>query len=762
MKQKKSGTRANKLRKKAVKASANPKKTKKKKAVKRSSKDKPAWQLNQDPYAKREAATYKNPVASREHILAYLQSQDRPVAFKPLLMAFDLTDPDRIEAFRRRLRAMARDGQILQNRRGQYGVVERLELIRGRVIGHREGFGFLSPEEGEKDLFLNAGQMRKVLHGDVVLARVAHVEGSARQEANIVEVLSHNTKTIVGRYYEEAGMGFVEPSNRRIAQNVMVARTGGHTAKVDEVVVVQITEQPTYRNPPIGEIIEVLTHDRLIDLAIDIAVRAHDIPFEWSAAQLAAAKQFGDAVPASAYEGRRDIRHLPLVTIDGSDAKDFDDAVYCEPSTKGRWRLWVAIADVSYYVQPGGVLDEEAKDRGNSVYFPGRVVPMLPEALSNGLCSLRPGVDRLCLVCQMSIDATGKVTRSQFYQGVMHSHARLTYDEVAELLADPNSQAAKQYASLKPALTHLHGLYQALLARRTQRGAIDFHFSEPYFDFNDKGEISTIKARERTVAHRMIEECMLAANVSAARFLLKHKAPALFRIHTCPSPDKLTQLREFLAGVGLTLEGGDTPHPSDYAKLLAEIGSRKDADLIQMVMLRSLNQAIYGAENEGHFALAYDAYGHFTSPIRRYPDLLVHRAIIDCLPPAKTPLLAPLPETKMHALGEHCSLTERRADEAVRQVSDTLKCQFMQNKVGQTYQGMVTGVTHFGLFVQLDAIFIDGLIHITHLPEDYYHFDPRQHRLTGERAGRCYALGDKLTVTVSHVDIEGKQIDLSL
>ena len=751
-----------KLIKKIVKKSA--KKAKAKKTAKKHSfkKKKGGWDPTKDPNAKREAAQYENPIVSREHILAYLETQDCPMGFKSLLAIFKLETPDQIEALRRRLRAMERDGQILQNRRGKYGVIDQLELIRGRVIGHREGFGFLSPdEEGISDLFLSAGQMRRVLHGDVVLARVARIDSRSRQEASIVEILTRNTQTLVGRYYEEAGVGFVEPANRRIAQSVMVTPMDNINPDIGQTVVVKITEQPTFRHPPIGEITEILAHDLAIDLAIDVAIRSHDIPFEWSAEQLQEAAAFGESVPRQAYEGRSDIRDLPFVTIDGLDAQDFDDAVYCSPNPKGGWHLWVAIADVSYYVRAGSLLDEGAKDRGNSVYFPSRVVPMLPEALSNGLCSLRPKVDRLSLVCQMSINANGKVTRSHFYQAVMHSHARLTYDEVSDLLTDQHSQAAKDHADLAPHLQHLHDLYQVLLSQRTERGAIDFHFNEPYFEFNQKGQIGAIKVRTRTIAHRIIEECMLAANVSMARFMMRHKLPALFRIHSRPSPDKLSQLREFLNGLGLELKGGDKPCASDYARLLESIASRKDADLVQIVMLRSLSQAIYGAENEGHFALAYDAYGHFTSPIRRYPDLLVHRAITQHLSCQQTPQHN-LPDVPIQALGEHCSTTERRADEAVRQVSDVLKCQFMQDKIGKVYQGMVTSVTNFGLFVQLKDIFIDGLVHITNLPEDYYHFDPIQHRLVGKRTNRRYALGDTVSVKVAQVDVDGKQIDLTL
>ncbi|MCD6055190.1 MAG: rnr [Gammaproteobacteria bacterium] len=745
---------------KEEKAKRVQKSTKTKKAAKKSAKN---WLAQHDPFANREAQKYESPIPSREHILDYLQQQDKPIVFKPLAAALNLNTPEQLDALSRRLRAMERDGQLLQNRKGQYCIIDKLDLIRGRVIGHRDGYGFFSPEEGGDDLFLNARQMQQVLHNDEVLVRASRMNQRGRQEATIVEVLSHNTQSVVGRYYEEGGVGFVEPSHQQITQDVMIAQSSVLKPAPGQIVVAKIIKQPTFRHQPLGEITEILKRDLAVDLTIDVAIRSYHLPFEWEAAALEEAQHLGEEVAERDKTSREDLRHLPLVTIDGIDAKDFDDAVYCEPLPKGGWRLIVAIADVSFYVKPDSALDKEAQLRGNSVYFPRRVLPMLPESLSNGLCSLKSNVDRLCLVCDMTITAQGKLTQSRFYHGIMQSQARFTYEEVTALLNNERSAHTKRYAALLPHLNHLHSLYLALLSSRNKRGAIDFHFVESYFEFDEKGQIAAIKPRERTVAHRIIEECMLAANVSTARFLIEHEIPALFRIHPAPGEDKLTQLRDFLKPLGLDLKGGSKPEPLHYAKLLETVMTRTDAALIQMVILRSLSQAVYGAENQGHFALSYEAYGHFTSPIRRYPDLIVHRAISHLVSQSKSKKQTfSYTPAMMSRLGEHCSMTERRADEATRSVGDWLKCEFMRDKVGNVYSGMVTSVTGFGLFVQLDEIFIDGLVHITALPEDYYQFDPVQHCLIGRRFQKRYCLGDKLKVSVSRVNVDAKQIDLDI
>ncbi len=720
------------------------------------------WQQRFDPFADREAKNYADPIPSREHILDYLSHAGQPVLFKQIANALKLFAPDRLDALKRRLRAMQRDGQLLKNRKSQYCVIDQLELIRGRVIGHRDGYGFVNRHDSDgPDLFLSANEMRQVLHDDDVLVRVACIDRRGRQEATIVEVLSHNTQEIVGKYHEESGIGFITPSNKRIARTITVTNNSSLSVTPGQSVAATLIQQPGLHQHPIAKISEVLESEHQLELITDIAIRSYQLPFRWPEAASTQAATLPDHVSTTTINERRDLRKLPFVTIDGADAKDFDDAIYCEVNPKGGWQLYVAIADVSYYVKPNSPLDHEAQQRGNSVYFPGQVIPMLPEALSNGLCSLRPNVDRLCLVCEMAINSSGKITRSRFYHAVIHSHARLTYDEVSDLLTDQHSQAAKQYVDLNQHLQQLHTLYQILLTVRSTRGAIDFEFNEPYFEFDDQGQISAIKIRKRTVAHRIIEECMLAANVCAARFLVRHKKPSLFRIHSKPSEDKLTQLREFLGMFSLNLSGGKQPTPADYAKLLQTVVTRADAMSIQMVILRSLTQAVYGPENEGHFALAYDAYGHFTSPIRRYPDLIVHRTISHIINRESDDEF-PYTNADMVNLGEHCSMTERRADDATRDVNDWLKCEFMQDKIGQRYSGVITGVVNFGLFVQLDDIFIDGLIHIATLPKDYYHFDATTHCLIGKHSRRCYRLGDEITVIVSRVNSDTKQIELDI
>jgi ribonuclease R len=554
----------------------------------------------------------------------------------------------------------------------------------------------------------------------------------------------------------EAGVGFVVPDSKRLSKDVIIPSSQIGEAKQGQMVVAEILDQPTKRTPPIGRIMEVLGDHLGPGMETDIAIRTHSIPVDWPdevAQQISAIKS---EVAESDKQGRVDLRQLPLVTIDGADARDFDDAVYCESKPKG-WRLLVCIADVSHYVEPGSALDSEARKRGNSVYFPDRVVPMLPEMLSNGLCSINPQVDRLCMTCELYIDNSGKVTRSKFFSAVMRSHARLIYDDVAAML-EGDSKLCQKHAKLLPHLHDLYQLYQVLLEQRTSRGAIDFDTTETRIEFNELKRVERIVPVERNDAHRLIEECMLAANVAAARLLLRKKQPALYRIHEGPADEKLTDLREFLGELGLSLPGGKKPKASDYAILLEKIKQRPDRHLIQTVLLRSLSQALYSSDNVGHFGLSYQAYTHFTSPIRRYPDLIVHRAIKHAINQGSADDFD-YEKAELQALGEHCSSTERKADEATRDALDWLKCEYMQDKVGETFSGIITSVNSFGVFVELDEIYIDGLVHISALHNDYYHYDPVGHRLTGERTGRVLRLGDPLTIVVAKVNLDERKID---
>ncbi|WP_197703444.1 ribonuclease R [Sulfurifustis variabilis] len=704
--------------------------------------------------AEREAGRYEFPVPSREAVLALLSERGEPLTFEAIAEALAVEgDRDR-DAFGRRLRAMERDGQLLKNRRGLYGLPQKMDMVRGRVTGHPDGFGFLIPEEGGEDLFLPPREMRAVMHGDRVLARVTGVDRRGRREGAVVEVIERLHKTVVGRYVAAEGLGFVVSADKRIAHEIAIPRGEEGGARDAQIVVAQIVQPPTRRTGPVGRVVEVIGEHMAPGMEIEIAIRAHEIPHEWPPEVLDAAGRFAAEVPSEAYAGREDLRAVPLVTIDGEDARDFDDAVYCEPDGKG-WRLIVAIADVAHYVHPGSALDREAYERGNSVYFPNRVIPMLPEVLSNVLCSLNPRVDRLCMACEMFITNRGVIRDYRFFQGVMRSAARLTYTKVADMLVKRDAALLREHAPLVPHLEHLYALYKALHAARFKRGAVDFELPETKILYDSKRKIERIVPLERNDAHRLIEECMLAANVCAAELLKKHRIAAPYRIHEGPTSDKLAELREFLFELGLSLGGGDSPEPQHYAKLLAGLSKRPDARLVQTVMLRSLSQAIYSPDNIGHFALGYPHYTHFTSPIRRYPDLLVHRAIKDILHRRPHPVSLELARKQ----GEHCSLTERRADEATRDVIRWLKAEFMMDRIGEEFEGIISGVTNFGVFVELSEVYVDGLIHITALGNDYYHFDAAKHRLIGERTHKVYRLGDPIRVKVVRVDLDEARID---
>ena len=709
----------------------------------------------EDPFLEREREQYENPLPSREFVLQILTELGAPVADEELLDILRI-GKDEEDLFSRRLRAMQRDGQIMRNRKRAICVVDKLDLIKGKVQGHPDGFGFLIPEDGSSDMFLSEKAMHQVLHGDIVMVRQSGEDRRGRPEAKIVEVLERANSRVVGRLYEEHGIQYVVAENRRITQDILVAPGEPGVAQVGQVVMLEILQHPNKHAQPIGRIVEVLGNYADPGMEIEIALRKHELPYEFPKDVEKQAKAIPPVVSAEDWTGREDIRSLPLVTIDGETARDFDDAVYCAPE-KGGYRLVVAIADVSHYVKVGDALDREAILRGNSVYFPRRVIPMLPEELSNGLCSLNPQVDRMCMVCDMHISNNGEIGKYRFYPSVMHSHARLTYTQVAAMLEEPDGELAESNATIVPHLQNLYALFQKLLKARAKRGAIEFETVETQMIFTDQGKIERIVPVFRNDAHKLIEECMLAANVCAADFLQEHEHTVLYRIHQGPTPEKLEALREFMKEFGLELAGGEEPQAADYSKLLRRIKGRPDAGLLQTVMLRSLRQAKYEPENIGHFGLGYDAYTHFTSPIRRYPDLLVHRAIKAVLHGKKYK-----PSQKWSELGTHCSMTERRADDATRDVEAWLKCFYMRDHLGSVFTGTVSSVTSFGMFISLDDLYVEGLVHISELGKDYFHFDATKHQLLGERTGQSYRLGDRVEVRVVKVDMESTKIDFVL
>lgn len=711
---------------------------------------------NQDPFHKRESSRYENPIPSREFILEVLVSVGKPLSRKSLAKKFDLKTEDQLEALRRRLIAMVRDCQVTKQAQG-YAALTFYQEQTGTLRIEKDGFGRVVGEDVE--VKLPPREIRGLFEGDDLKVRITRYDYEGQAFGQVVEVLNAVEVSLVGRFFKELGQSYVMPLGRRYIQDIHIPKGKTKKALEGDIVQVAIDRKASSAKASIGSIAHVLGDPEREGIEIDIAIMKHHIPHLWPRGLQQEAKKFGSSIPKAEKNKREDLTHIPFVTIDGEDAKDFDDAVFCETRPSGGWRLYVAIADVSHYVKPGSMLDQEAVNRGNSVYFPGFVIPMLPEVLSNGLCSLKPKVDRLTLVCEMLISQEGKVTRSKFYPATIHSHGRLTYTVVAKLL-EGNERQQRKYKELLPHLQSLEQMYYALQKARLKRGAIEFDTVETQIMFDEGGKIASILPRERNLAHKLIEESMLAANVSAANFLKRHRMPTLYRVHLPPPEEKLSALRDFLTELGLKLGGGDTPSPLDYSNLIESVKDRSDAKIIQTVLLRSMSQAEYTLDQDGHFGLAYPAYVHFTSPIRRYPDLIVHRQIKLLLNSAKVDRDAW--RNELESLGELCSMTERRADDATRDAMLALKCHYMADKVGDCFMSKVTAVTSFGLFVELEDYYVEGLVHVTALGDDYYFFEPFKHRMIGERTGKVFALGDRLEVQLMRVDVESKKIDLEL
>ena len=650
---------------------------------------------------------------------------------------------------------MVRAGQLLENRRREFCLLEKLELVTGTVSGHQDGFGFVDRDDGGDGVYLSAREMRSLFDGDRVAIKVIGADRRGRSEGRLVEVLERGRSEVAGQFIRERGIGVVIPDNPKIAHRILVAKGEHGGAKHGQMVVAEILDFPTHVEPATARIAKVIGAPDKKGIATDLAIHSHGIPTEWPRAVRQQIGSFGQHVPSAAKKGRVDLRDIDLVTIDGADARDFDDAVYCEPAGDG-WRLLVAIADVSHYVDIESPLDRQAIVRGTSVYFPDRVVPMLPEVLSNGLCSLNPRVDRLCLVCDMRVSKTGKVTKSEFLDAVMRSKARLTYREVNAFLTGESAKAI--HKELRPAIRNLQACFKALLKARHRRGAIELDLPMTRFELNEAGEIERFSTMHRNDAHRLIEECMIAANVQAAKFIRRHRITGLFRIHARPDPERFDELRQYLVSLGLKVPHSEHVEPRQFNQLLKQVEGRKDSAAIAMAMLRSLTHAEYSPDNIGHFGLSLDAYAHFTSPIRRYPDLLVHRAIRHIIRGGKARSYH-YDKGTMERLGAVASAHERRAEEATREVEAWLKCQYMLDRVGEEYPGVVTGVTNFGLFVQIPELQIDGLVHVTSLRNDYYHYDASRQQLVGERTGRTYRLGEAMQIQVTRVDMDSRRID---
>jgi len=718
---------------------------------------------NQDPNLSREQEKYENPVPSREFILTHLQERSKPANYAQLCEELAVNDEERQIAFKRRLRAMERDGQLYFNKFKCYALIDEAGLTKGKVVGHRDGFGFLEVEGESKDWFIAKHQMNMVLHGDIVLAKGTKRGSGSKCDARIIKVLTNERAPIVGRYFVEHGIAVVVAEDPRITQDIIILPGNEKGARHNQMVQVQITQNPSRNMNAVGKVIDVLGEHLAPGMEIEVALRNHDIPHVWPEEVEQQVAHLGEFVEEADKQGRVDLRGLPLVTIDGEDARDFDDAVYCEPKKSGGWRLWVAIADVSHYVGMNTPLNKEAIERGNSVYFPEQVIPMLPKVLSNGLCSLNPEVDRLCMVAEMTVSQEGKLSGYKFYEALMNSHARLTYTKVNAILQN-DEKLRKEYAAVVPHLTDLQQMYMALKAARQERGAIEFETLETRFVFNAQRKIESIVPVIRNDAHKLIEECMILANVSAAKLLEKHEASALYRVHDEPDSEKLGNFTQFLTELGIESTLSDEPTPKEITHVLARLGDRPEAELIQTMLLRSMKQAVYQPDNIGHFGLALSAYAHFTSPIRRYPDLVVHRAIKAVLKAQgqQTSGEYAYSDDEVDQLGEQCSTTERRADDATREVADWLKCEYMQDHVGMEFNGVISSVTNFGLFIRLDDLQIDGLIHVTNLGDEYFQHDAAKHCLVGEHTHTVYRLGDKVTVQVASVSLDDRRINLTL
>jgi ribonuclease R len=714
---------------------------------------------HKDPFYERELGKYDEPVPSREFIIQTLTDHAKPVPRAQIFKLLGIRKKSQEKTLIFRLKAMLRDGQLLLDRKDRWCITNKTTLIKGRVQAYGEGTGFFIPETDESDMVLSPREMRGVMHGDVVLAYKTGLDKRGRQEVKVHEILEHAISSVAGKLIMKDGVAYVEPEHKFLFHDILVPLDKLKGAKDGQMVIMKLTQYPSHHQMAVGCVEKVLGDYLDPGLEIDVAILNYGIPSQKTSEVLSEEHFVPKEVRPKDLEGRKDLRELPFVTIDGEDAKDFDDAVCCEPLANGNYRLWVAIADVSYYVKPGTAIDADALERGNSVYFPGRVVPMLPEVLSNGICSLNPKVDRLCMVAEMVITPEGKMQRTQFYRAVIHSKNRLIYDEVSDWLEGKTKHTLSD--NVWEMLQHLNSVYKILRVARIKRGAIELDTIETKVVFDEKRKIEKIVPIVRNEAHKLIEECMLAANVAVANFLTKQGGPAVYRVHEQPDIEKMRSLQTFLGEFGIPCRWGAKLSPKQFQETLDKVRERPEKAVLETIMLRALKQAQYSTENVGHFGLAYSEYTHFTSPIRRYPDLIVHR-LLESIIEHKADTDGAFSQEKLNQASLNCSMTERRADEATRDVMTWLKCIYMQDKIGKSFQGTISAVTSFGLFVMIKDVYVEGLVHVSSLKNDYYQFDALRHRLVGERTNQVYHLGDSLRVLVARVDADARKIDFEL
>jgi ribonuclease R len=718
------------------------------------------WRV-EDPNLELEKSRYADPIASRELLLKHLTEASEPVTAARLAKRLGLNSDSQREALSKRLAAMVRDGQALQSAEG-YTTAAEAERVVGRVRGRASGEVLVMPEDGSAPLALARADTRTLMHNDRIEVRAVGTNDRGRRLARLIRRVGDSPARIGGTWHTAPGHGRVTPEDPAHWYSVEVALKDRLGAQDDDAVIVEITKRPLGEASAQGRVVEVLRNQRPADLAARFAIARHDLPQEFSESVLRAADRIGTVVREADRAHREDLRALPLVTIDGEDARDFDDAVFAETARGGGWRLLVAIADVSHYVRFGSDLDTEARARATSVYFPDRVLPMLPEQLSNHLCSLMPRVERLAFVCDMHVSKHGRLGKTRFYEAVIRSHARLTYDQAWGYLKDP---AASTDGALSPpirtSLQTLYSVYQALKVARDARGALDFRGGEVKARIGADGKIEGFYAVMRNDAHRLIEECMIAANVEAAVALRLAKAASLYRVHGQPEDKRVTELQKVLNALQVGAAFSDKPTPREFRQLVERLGARPDGILLEGLVIRSLAQAVYQQTNIGHFGLALEEYAHFTSPIRRYPDLLVHRAIKAAVLPHSASGHK-YSTSELQALGQESSQRERRADDASRDVMSYLRCLYLQPRVGESFDATISSALEFGLFVQLKEMPIDGLVHISAIPGDYWELESGGMGLVGQRTGRRWQLGDAVRVRLSRVDLAQRQIDFEL